>query len=895
MFSKWFIKFIDALLLLTLFILLSFYVIVKNGLKVDSLELFGYKAQNLTIQLKDKFTLKVSTLSKNSENISKKVKIKTNKDSNSSTPPLLSNVVLVQKYLNRVLELSKFFEYISLESINFKNKNYLALFKENGFLYFGGEKFEFRGNLKKGKGKFLINYQKLYLKKYGLILDGNLSYSTINGDIDLSGRYNFADINGTYKVNIKAKNGLVTFKIDSKETKDLKKLLDLFRMNYITKEWLYNRIKAQKYKLIFLEGEAKIFKKQVKPIFSSLKAKAKLQNLSVKFHSKLPLIYAKNAFVYLKNKDLSFEFEEPKYENRSIDGSWVKLENIFNKRKLLLKLHIVYKGVMDKKLIHILNVYKIPISIRQEDGNSTGVLDMNIPLQKGKKLNYSSKIKLNGGYLIFKKNRYKIKKGEIFVTGKKIDLKDVEIILKNLNGVVNGNIDLKRKKGDFKVFLKSFFLPLGMGYLSIKNKKIKLKVYWSKKETIVKIPPLKTKIKIKKGGFIIDTQKLSLWKKYAHGFLRLFDGGDIKIIKSKNNTYKIAGDIYWEKCPLCIRKKSIKKWGIGIKITPKNLIFSSKKKSIYFNAKKKLLIIKNLNIDNTLLQEMLKSLKKLEKNKKILFVKNKTQKKNIKASSKEIELKVLGKNSSIFYPDFTLSCDKYILNLKGNLKKFKCFVGKYKVDVTLDKYGIKKIYTKNIDNKTLYKTFKINPIKNTKYKINIKRTGKDTFKGEIKIDGGVIEKLKNYNDLISFVNTIPSILTFSNPGFSDKGFEINKGEVTFILKKKILYLKSFILDGKSSTIAGDGKINIKTKSLDLNLVIKTAKKLGEKISQLPIIGYLLFGDDKSLTLGVKVEGTFSNPKIKTQPLTEALAYPLELLKRALQLPKKLQTPSKKKD
>ena len=894
MLSKRLIKFLIGLLLFTLLILLSFYLSLRSGISLSSIELLGYKAQNLNIKLNDKFTLKVSSISKNSENISKKVKNKKkyNQDRNlTKRPPLLANVVLVKKYLNRVIDISKFFEYISLESIKFRGNNYLASFRDSGLLHFAGEKFEFSGKLIKKPDKFLINYPNLYLKKYKLTLDGNLTYSTTNGDINLTGRYKIADINGSYKVDINSQENLVNFELDSKKVESLKKLLDLFRMNYITKEWLYNRIRAKKYKLIYLKGRAKIEGKRVKPILNSIEAMATLEDLNVTFHSKLPQITSNGSVMILKNGQINFDFSEPKYQNREISGSWVKLINIYDKKSLKLKLHILYNGVMDKTLIHILNTYNIPVTIRQEGGKSFGVLDIDIPLQKGKRATYYSTIDIKDGFVVFGKNRYKVNYGRIVVDGKVIKLKKMKISLKNITGIVDGVLDITQRKGDFNIFVKSFFLPLGMGYLKIKNKKIPISISWKKNSREIKIPTMKTKIKIKKNSFEIETKKLSLWRDYSGGFLKLFSGGDVKII-NKNGVYNIDGNIYWKNCPLCIKRKSIKKWGFDLKVTKKGLKLASRGKSVIYDSRKKLLKIKNLNIDNTLLQKMLKNLKELN-SRQNLKLNKKTSRKRKRRNKDKLTLKIIGKNSAIFYPKFTLKCDKYILNLYGNNKDFKCFMNGYRVDVTLDHYGIKRIYTKNIDDRSLNSVFGYRPIQNTKYKINIKRYNKKNYRGSIWIKGGVIKKLKSYNDLISFINTIPAILTFTNPGFSDKGFELKKGRIKFDLRRDIFHLKTLLLDGTSSSIAGKGIINIKSQRLNLDLAIQTAKEMGKFIGSIPIIGYILLGDDKSMTIGVKVKGTLKKPDIQASPVGEALTYPLELLKRTLTLPSKIQEESKK--
>ncbi len=834
---------------------------LKAGVNINSLELFGYKVNNFHLKLNDKFVIQASKISKNSKNITKKNKLKPNNiEKTESKKDIFSNIAHLEGYLNRVIKLSNFFEYISLESINLHNQKYILSFSDGGILYIAGGLFEFAGKIIKYKDHFKINYPLLFLKRFNLRVKGYLNYYPKESNITLFGEYKLANIDGNYRVNLD--KNIINFELNSSEANSLRSVLDLFRMNFVTKEWLYNRIKAKRYKLISLNGSLKIENGRVFPLFDTFKAKVKLTDLNVTFHSKLPPISAKEALITLKNQNLYFKFKEPKYQGRLISGSKVALLNIFNRKKLTLNLYIVYTGVMDKTIIHILNTYKVPVAIRQEGGDSFGILRMSIPLQRGKRATYYSKVTLKGGDLIFKNSRYKIKSGNIEVDGKVIKLQKMHLKWQNLVGVVNGELNLAKQRGDFNLFVKSFYLPLGMGYIKIKNKKLPIVVTWAKGYKLINIPSMKTKIKIKKQGFEIDTKRLSLWKKYLGGFLALFDGGVVKITTKNLNSYSIAGDLYWKSCPLCKKEASRKtnlKWSFRAKATKSSIFVSTKTKSIVYNSKKRLLIINNLDIDTKLLQKMLKQLE--QKNRTISKQLNKKQK--IESFN---NLKIIGKNSTILYPDYRVSCQKFTLENKKELKYFSCYQDSYKIDAVFDKAGLKSVTSKEIDSVALDKIFNFHPIQNTRYKIDILRVGNNTFRGIILIKGGVIKRIKN---------------------FDKGGFKLKNGKLIFNLEKNILKFKTILLEGDSATVAGEGVVDMDTKDLNLNLAVQTARELGKAMGNIPIVGYIIFGDDKSFTVGVKVTGTLDKPDIKTSPVGDAFAYPLQLLKRVIKAPSKI--------
>jgi len=79
--------------------------------------------------------------------------------------------------------------------------------------------------------------------------------------------------------------------------------------------------------------------------------------------------------------------------------------------------------------------------------------------------------------------------------------------------------------------------------------------------------------------------------------------------------------------------------------------------------------------------------------------------------------------------------------------------------------------------------------------------------------------------------------------------------------------------------------------MDIELGVQTAREVGHTIGQIPIVGYILFGKDKSLVVGVKITGTLEKPKVHTNPVGDALLYPLKLIGRTLTAPAHLIAPS----
>ena len=253
-------------------------------------------------------------------------------------------------------------------------------------------------------------------------------------------------------------------------------------------------------------------------------------------------------------------------------------------------------------------------------------------------------------------------------------------------------------------------------------------------------------------------------------------------------------------------------------------------------------------------------------------------------------LTVEAERSMIRYGLYVLPTDRYRLQLRGGALDFDATLGKDRL--TLQKRGNRLVVdARRIDDRMLHPLIHFRGLVGGRYTLHAEGDLKQKrFHGEIIIEGGVVKNFKAMNDLMALFNTVPALVAFSDPGFSRVGFELRRGRIVFTLKGEKLTLESILLQGKSSTIAGKGTIRLDNGQLDLDLAVRTARELGKTLGQIPVVGYILFGKDKSLTVGVRVDGTLEHPRVHTNPLGEALLYPLELLKRTFQTPAQLASP-----
>ncbi|SHO80671.1 Putative periplasmic protein [hydrothermal vent metagenome] len=180
------------------------------------------------------------------------------------------------------------------------------------------------------------------------------------------------------------------------------------------------------------------------------------------------------------------------------------------------------------------------------------------------------------------------------------------------------------------------------------------------------------------------------------------------------------------------------------------------------------------------------------------------------------------------------------------------------------------IDAKDIDDKILHPLINFNSLKGGKYTLYLDGEIGGKIDGEIRIIGGILDKFQTYNNLVAFANTIPALITFSSPGFNDNGYKIKEGVVEYSVDKNILRFKSIKIVGESSTIIGAGTINLKT-----------------KVSKIPVVGYILLGDNRSMAIGLSISGNLKNPKVETHAIKSMVELPFTILERLLKAPSNL--------
>ena len=153
------------------------------------------------------------------------------------------------------------------------------------------------------------------------------------------------------------------------------------------------------------------------------------------------------------------------------------------------------------------------------------------------------------------------------------------------------------------------------------------------------------------------------------------------------------------------------------------------------------------------------------------------------------------------------------------------------------------------------------------------------FTGELKIQNTLFENFVVLQNIINLIDTVPSLIVFKNPNLGARGYQVSKGSIIFGINKDYLGLEKIHLVGDSMDIDGNGIMQLDNEEMNINLTISTIKNLSNILSKIPIVGYLVLGDDGKISTNLTLNGTFSDPKTSVSLAEDVISAPFKILRR----------------
>jgi len=840
-------------------LILSLLLLLKYGIKINDFEFYGVKLEQLYIKLDKKLIVRAKQI--------KLPKFKQNAEQKASDKQLL-NLSQSVDYLDT------FFQEISIESVqigdDFKIK---ILFLDDIFFVdspYLNIDIKFQNEQQDGIDRFIV--RNLSLKDFNVSISGEGSANFDKDDYKFDGNFTSHELNG--KLSFALKDTFLTYKaydVNAGSIKDFIAELDSrIHLNSEVKNWIYGYIVADDYHLNEINGKADL--KENDLFLNDLNATANAKNLLVKFDKGLPAVNVAEANITLNNSKLKFDLTAPVYKGKKLDGSNVAINNIFDEKSANLELFIKTNSIYDEAINEILRAYKINVPVRQLSGKMDASLKILIKLDEKSLENFDEKSVIANG-------DFKISDAVLDIAGSKFNAKSALVKLVNTSALnidasgfgldffranAKADINLQKSTGEIKGVIESFDLKeKNDEILAFKNEPFSALLDFSKpNETTLSIEPFginlsfgdESVIATKNSEFIMQNSPLLK----QNGVL----GFDDVSIKSKDftNLEILAKGLKFD-MPFLDKNGSkydsddflitVSKAGVKVQSASKKLALSIAEKGI--EAKSNDLNLLVLDDNST------------------------------KEQSTPLEL--FAKNGDIILQDLnkTLPFTSFSAEKKGESTSLNGLAKQGRVGYFSDEKSINLDAT-DISGEFINDLFGLKSFEGGKFRLKLLGENSKNFKAEVRFFGTYLKDYIFYQRLLSFLNSVPSLLSFKTPDFNDKGFTVKNGKILLTRKGDVIEFLAIEMIGTSADIGGRGTIDLKSKKINIDLELKILKDASGIINKIPLINQIILGKDRSLSTVIAIRGTTEKPEYSTQILRDALLSPLKIIRNVLQAP-----------
>lgn len=840
---------------LTVFLglVLIIFLVLKNGIVISSVQFDFLKLEQLYIKLDKKLIVRAKNITIKENNASLE---NSNQDSELASKELI-NITKKLKYLYT------FVEEIDIQNLNIKENHMRILFKDDEF-FIDNNLFFLKLTLNRNEKEIKAEVKKLLIKDYNLNIDGNLSINTKSEFYYFKGRASGDLLDFNASISYKDKN--LAYDIEDINIKNIDEIFKKVEKKVMLPKdlmlWVANRAKGDFYHFDFLKGFIDFGKNNY--YLDDIYAQGYINNVKVRLDDKMNAIEIPKLDFNLSKQTLNFIFNKASYNGADLSSSKVFLYDLFNEKKHGIYLRIKSENFkFDEKLLNALKNYHFTLPFYQKSGKLKCDLELKIDFQKEAIPQYSGILAFDNATLSLAD--FNVTKA--FVKLKQNDLSIENANIKNgfLEANFNAKIDLINHKGIFDTQISRLYFENG-DLLDMKNQKVMMNLDYDK-DLKLDIPEWNMVLNFKE-GLEINANNPSIFISFSPLLKRL------GVIDAKNVYYKSIDfadfnasvqDLYF-KNNLFVDKQPYESDSFDI-IGQKGIINISTQSDL-ISAK-----ISPANKEFHL------------KNLTYIYKKDENSSNSFDLSQNTQNITLGGANVSLILADSnkTLAFDKLELDLKASVLNAKASRSGANFDFYYSPTDLKFV-AKNMDDKFLNEFLQKQAVQDGIFNLNIVGSGVEYFDGEFNFKNTFIKDLKGINQLISFIDTVPSLLMFKTPTFNEKGLNLHDGKIIFNRKKDLLSFNAINLNGDSVDIYGLGSANLRLNILDMNLELKTLKSASETISKVPILNYVILGKNQEISTNIKVDGTIDNPKFHTQILTDTLKTPFNLIKNIIQLP-----------
>ena len=836
-------KKIWRILIPAVLIFVIFIAVLKHGVEIENIGAGGFKIEQLYIKLDKKIILRAQNI---------EIPKQSAKDSSEDALLDLSkNIVWIDRLFDEIL----------LERVKFLNSESTLFYRDDVF-YLDSPFLAVSSNFKDTDDGITANIYLLEFKDFNITLSGVSNADLRRQIYDFNGTFSSHELNGNATVNLKKSE--LSYELSDINATSLSGFMDELGaktgLDKEIKNWIYGYITADNYFVKSLRGRFDLNSQE--PYLNELSAQGFSKNVKVKFHEKLPAATAEGVDVELKKGSLFFTLKNPKWQGKNLNGSNLEIYKIFEEKGAGLTLNLQTSALYDKSVNSILKAYDIEVPVEQLSGKTDAKLALDIkfdPLEVTPK----GKFKITGGQTLIAGAKFNVETADVELLNDKLKVNAKNTGMDFFSADAAVNLDLGKLAGDINGTLKGLNLAFGKSEilklgatpfaarLDFNGKDTKLDIaspaavglkFGAQNEInlpdsrdLLPYSPLLKSLQISEGGVIIKTKDFENLSIEANG------------VKFETPLFKKDGSPYDAD-------------SFTIDVNAKGTTGKSKSGGLNFKIAggKTELFIKELDLALSGDENL---------------------------TDKDGDIEFEAKGSKLILNDFNATLDllAYSGQSAGGTVRFdaKPSRGNFSLIKSDKKF---EMWANDIRGEFINSIFNIKSFEGGSFKMRVLGASTDDFKGEVRLIGATLKDYTFYNQLLTFLNSVPSLLVFKTPDFSADGYPVKFGKILFEKKGDVLKFLAIELESSSADIGGHGTINLATKEIDVDLELKLLKDASSIIDKIPLINQIVLGKDRTLSTVIKVRGTLQKPQYSTQILQDALLSPFKIIRNVLEAP-----------
>jgi hypothetical protein len=776
-----------------------------------------------------------------------------------------SSLFDIDKILDIFPPIYTLFDTVAINNIEYGGES-AKIFYNDDIFYVDSSKLTLKTKLEIAQGRKLnLKIEQVLLKDFDIEVSGLLYADIKRDEYSFVGLFRAFDVDG--KLNFKVINDIATYSISSNEFKSPKVILDNFRskikINDEVANWIYGYTKAASYQVLSLDGIINLSTLDFYP--KRINAQILARDMNVTFRKNVPPANIKNTRIEVGSNKIVFILDKTEYEGKNIDASVVINNLLEGEQNIAIDLHT--NAYFDESINKILKGFvNTELPIKQVGGNVSSYVNIDIKTPTAN-TSIAGKFVLDNASIFIANIPMFSPHAVIDLNNTIINIADARLVYDKIFDIsANGILNTSQKHMNANSFIH---------YANVKTKN----------NSIVSISNISTPfaLDITNEGVKFEFEEFesnltfgnksiislnSLRKLYPYSQLMQQYGikrGRINFETSDFVNIRGNAQIYGLDLPLFVN---------GSKVSSFKGAFSIQNGSLHINSN-----------DESIRFSLEESIQATLKNLDVLFDTNSSSKAiNSDNSSVPIHANLLNGNIKIANSNITILSENLSLHISQN--------SSIQANLTYQNGEIELLKDKNYF--TIYaadvKSEFVNSLVNKEFfrggifSTTISGDSESEFSGIITIRDTKMKDFMTINNIIAFLNTIPALATLNDPKYSSTGFPVKSGIIEFSRIGNLIYIPTLFLEGYSSDIIGMGYVDLATNEIYLDLRISTIKALSSIINIIPLLNFVVLGEDGKIDVHIYVKGALDNPKVVTNIAKDTIMSPINIIKRVFQLP-----------